>query len=64
LLRSLSLSSLALGGVNAAQEVNPEPGMVSEVKLFGALRTPWETGWARWLTLTDDQGQVLVPVVP
>lgn len=39
--------------------VTPSPGEVSEVKLFGALVAPWETGWAQKLVLEDSEGTVL-----
>ncbi|WP_434301589.1 hypothetical protein [Corallococcus exiguus] len=45
----------ATAGVN----VTPKAGEVSQVKLFGALDKPWETGWAQKLVLEDPQGQAL-----
>ncbi|RKH74471.1 hypothetical protein D7W81_01535 [Corallococcus aberystwythensis] len=47
------------GGFNAGGDLHPKPGEVSEVKLFGALKDPWETGWTQKLVLSDDQGQPL-----
>ncbi|QSQ26424.1 hypothetical protein JY651_16485 [Pyxidicoccus parkwayensis] len=46
--------------VLAAQEVELKPGQVSEVKLFGALAKPWETGWAQKLVLRDSRGEAMV----
>ncbi|NPC76394.1 hypothetical protein D7Y27_35120 [Corallococcus sp. AB004] len=45
----------ATAGVN----VTPKPGEISQVKVFGALARPWETGWAQKLVLEDPQGQPL-----
>ncbi|AFE07674.1 hypothetical protein COCOR_07679 [Corallococcus coralloides DSM 2259] len=44
---------------NAGVNVTPKAGEISQVKLFGALDKPWETGWAQKLVLEDPQGQPL-----
>ncbi|WP_223639652.1 hypothetical protein [Corallococcus sp. EGB] len=45
--------------VNAGVEVTPKAGETSQVKLFGALDKPWETGWAQRLVLEDPKGEAL-----
>ncbi|MBN9681842.1 MULTISPECIES: hypothetical protein [unclassified Corallococcus] len=45
--------------VNAGVDVTPKAGEISQVKLFGALDKPWETGWAQRLVLEDPKGQPL-----
>ncbi|GMU07457.1 hypothetical protein ASNO1_37100 [Corallococcus caeni] len=37
----------------------PKAGKVSQVKVFGALDKPWETGWARKRVLENDKGEEL-----
>ncbi|RKI60522.1 hypothetical protein D7X55_24335 [Corallococcus sp. AB049A] len=44
---------------NAGVAVTPKAGEISQVKLFGALDKPWETGWAQKLVLEDSKGQPL-----
>lgn len=43
----------------AGAQVTPKPGEVSQVKLFGALDKPWETGWTQKLVLEDPKGTPL-----
>jgi hypothetical protein len=44
----------------ASLELSPEPGKVSEVKIEGAVREPWETGWAQTLIVRNPDGKELV----
>ncbi|WP_207054310.1 hypothetical protein [Corallococcus macrosporus] len=44
---------------NAGVALTPKAGEVSQVKVFGALDKPWETGWAQKLVLQNDKGEEL-----
>lgn len=46
-------------GAGESVDVKPQPGKESEVKLFGAVKDPWETGWSRKLVLQDAKGQAV-----
>ncbi|NOK19983.1 hypothetical protein [Corallococcus carmarthensis] len=43
----------------AGAEVTPKAGEISQVKVFGALDKPWDTGWAQKLVLEDPKGEPL-----
>ncbi len=43
----------------ARVEVTPKPNTKTVVKLPGALKSPWETGWSEKLAVEDDTGQTL-----
>ncbi|CAM4220103.1 hypothetical protein G4177_32090 [Corallococcus sp. ZKHCc1 1396] len=47
------------GNDTARLELSPEPGKVSEVRIAGAVREPWETGWAQKLVLRGPDGKEL-----
>ncbi|GMU07456.1 hypothetical protein [Corallococcus caeni] len=43
----------------AGERISPKAGEESEVKLSGAVREPWETGWAQRLVVREAKGQEL-----
>ncbi|RKH72761.1 hypothetical protein D7X96_03575 [Corallococcus interemptor] len=45
--------------LTAGERVTPKAGEVSEVTLYGAVKEPWETGWAQRLAVLGAKGQEL-----
>ena len=45
--------------LTAGERVTPKAGEVSEVTLYGAVKEPWETGWAQRLAVLGAKGQQL-----
>ncbi len=46
--------------VNDSAVLTPRPGQETEVRLAGALKAPWETGWSQKLVLEDSTGEVVL----
>lgn len=46
-------------GASDEVEVRPKPGAETEVKLYDAAKSPWDTGWARKLVLRNNEGKAV-----
>ncbi|AFE07673.1 hypothetical protein COCOR_07678 [Corallococcus coralloides DSM 2259] len=45
--------------LTAGERLSPKPGEEVEVKLYGAVQEPWETGWAQQLVVREPKGREL-----